>query len=74
MGMDGLFDSVRLLLREFDRFMSRLTRWLCHRQWSSRDAGAVGLLLAIAAVTWYVLHAAQSRRMKRRHTAHRSEL
>jgi hypothetical protein len=74
MGMDGLFDSVKLLLREFDGFMSRLARWLCYREWSSRDVGVVGLLLAIAAVTWYVLHAAQSRRMKRRHTAHRLEL
>lgn len=72
--MDGLYNSVKLLLREFDQFMSRSARWLCHREWSSRELRLMALLVAVAAVTWFVVHAARAKRMQKRHTADHLEV
>ena len=72
--MDGLFNSVRLLLREFDVFMSRLASWLYHREWSSREVRFVGLLVAVMAVTWFVLRAARAKRMRKRHAFDHMEI
>jgi hypothetical protein len=72
--MDGLYNSVKLLLREFDGFMSRLTRWLFYREWSSREVRFIGLLAAAAAVTWFVLRAARAKRMKKRHVVDHLEI
>ena len=69
MSMDGLSDSVRLLLRELDGFMSRLARWLYYREWSSGDMGFVGLLIAVATAIWLVMRAARAKRVERRHAA-----
>lgn len=72
--MNGLFNSVKLLLREFDGFMSRLTRWLFYREWSSREVRFIGLLAAVTAVTLFVLRAARTKRMKKRHAADHLEI
>ena len=74
MSMDGLSDSVRLLLRELDGFMSRLARWLYYREWSSGDMGFVGLLIAVATAIWLVLRAARAKRVERRHAADHLEI